>query len=251
MNLLRNLLLLLLLASTSTYAEELTIIPLQHRLADQVLPTIQPLLAPGGYLAGADSQLFIKTTPENLQEIKAALAALDKPLRRLLISVSTQGGAVLQSQGYGIDSISTNGEQVAISGHEGTITNQRNEQQVQQVQALDGSPAHIYVGQQRSQQGGYTTQTPQRSGTALTVTARLVGADQVMIVVDQDASHEASRNRREISSLHTEVTGRIGEWLSLGNTVISSSTSGKSLSGMQQGSKQRDNSISLRVERMD
>jgi hypothetical protein len=255
MTLLRNLFLLLLLACPFASAEELTIIELRHRLADQVLPTLQPLLAQGGYLAGANSQLFIKTTPENLEEIKSALAVLDRPLHRLLISVSNQGGITRQQQGYDVDSIATTNHSVSINGHAGSSVSRRDEQQTQQVQALDGSPAYLFVGQQATiqhggLQGGYG-QEEQKIGSALTVTARLVGEDQVIVEVDRDASQGATHNIRDVSALHTEVTGKLGEWISLGDTSKSIASSHDRLSGTQQGSSRRDESISLRVERLD
>ena len=39
-----------------------------------VLATLPPLLAPGGSLTGAQNQLFVRTTPDNLAELKAVLA---------------------------------------------------------------------------------------------------------------------------------------------------------------------------------
>lgn len=252
MTLLRNLFCLLFFVCTFASAEELTIIELRHRLADQVIPTLQPLLVQGGYLAGANSQLFIKTTPDNLKEIKAALAVLDKPLHRLLISVSNQGGSARQQQGYGLDSVATANHGVSISGHAGTTVTQKDEQQTQQVQALDGSAAYIFVGQQVNglQNTGYG-QEMAKSGSALTVTARLVGDNQVIIEVDQDASQRSSRHMRDVSSLHTEVSGKLEEWIPLGDTSRSTHSSLNGLTGTQQGTLHRTESILLRVERLD
>ena len=83
-------LLLLILICFPAVSDELTIIELQHRLPEQVIPSLKPLLSDGGTMVGANSQLFIKTTPNNLEEIRQALAVLDRPLHRLLISVTRQ-----------------------------------------------------------------------------------------------------------------------------------------------------------------
>ena len=82
---LRYLFALLLIASYTLSAEEITILPLHHRLPEQVLPTLEPLVSPGGSIVGAGNQLFVRTTPENLLELQTVLAAIDKPLQRLLI----------------------------------------------------------------------------------------------------------------------------------------------------------------------
>ena len=63
------------------------IVPLRHRLVDDLVPTLRALLAPGGTVTGLQDQLVIRTTPENLAELKRVLGALDTKLRTLRITV--------------------------------------------------------------------------------------------------------------------------------------------------------------------
>src|SRR3981081_171145 len=65
----------------------LEIIPLKHSTVEQVLPALRPLLEPGGTLAGQQGQLFLRASPANVADIRRALEAIDRPLRRLQISV--------------------------------------------------------------------------------------------------------------------------------------------------------------------
>src|SRR3990170_8156272 len=65
----------------------LEVIDLRHVTAEQVLPALRPLLEPGGVLTGQRNQLIVRTSPRNLEELRRALAALDAPARRLVISV--------------------------------------------------------------------------------------------------------------------------------------------------------------------
>src|SRR5437016_7924517 len=67
--------------------QALEIIPLRHLTVDQVLPALQPLVEPGGALTGQSGQLIVRASPANLAEIKRALEAIDRPPRRLQISV--------------------------------------------------------------------------------------------------------------------------------------------------------------------
>src|SRR4030088_2065636 len=67
--------------------QALEIIPLRHRTVEQVLPVLQPLVEPGGALTGQSGQLIVRASPANLAEIKRALEAIARPLRRLQISV--------------------------------------------------------------------------------------------------------------------------------------------------------------------
>ena len=65
----------------------LEIIPLRHRTVDQVLPALRPLIEPGATLSGQGTQLIVRASPANLAEIRRALEAIDRPSRRLQISV--------------------------------------------------------------------------------------------------------------------------------------------------------------------
>ncbi|MFB3101043.1 MAG: hypothetical protein ACE1ZM_06325, partial [Gammaproteobacteria bacterium] len=58
---------LALLLPQSALAENmrLEVIPLQHRMVDDVIQSIRPLVTPGGTVTGMNNQLIIKTTPSN------------------------------------------------------------------------------------------------------------------------------------------------------------------------------------------
>src|SRR5260370_38182691 len=86
--------------------QALEIIPLRHRTVDQVLPVLQPLVEPGGALTGQSGQLIVRTSPANLAEIKRALEAIDRPLRRLQISVRFDDA--LEAAGQGIEAAARN-----------------------------------------------------------------------------------------------------------------------------------------------
>ena len=78
---------LALFASTACAQNALEIISLRYRTAEQVLPSLRPLLEPGGTISGQGSQLFVRASPANLSDLRLALEVLDTPPRRLLISV--------------------------------------------------------------------------------------------------------------------------------------------------------------------
>ena len=79
--------LFMLLAPVARGQHALEVIPLRHSTAEQVLPALRPLLEPGGMLTGQYAQLIVRASPANLEEIRRALDALDRPRRRLQISV--------------------------------------------------------------------------------------------------------------------------------------------------------------------
>src|SRR6185503_13736387 len=79
----------------------LEIIPLRHATVEQVIPALRPLLDPGGTLTGQRGQLIVRTSPGNLDEIRRALAAIDRPARRLQILVRFDDAAETSRQEIG------------------------------------------------------------------------------------------------------------------------------------------------------
>jgi hypothetical protein len=73
-------------------AESLEAIPLQHRLADELIPILEPLLPSGATLTGTGDVLLLRADAATLQQVRAALATLDRPPRQLLITVGQSTG---------------------------------------------------------------------------------------------------------------------------------------------------------------
>ena len=65
----------------------LEVIPLHNRTVEEVMPSLRPLLEPGGTLTGMQGQLILRASDANRAEIKQALAALDTIPRQLTITV--------------------------------------------------------------------------------------------------------------------------------------------------------------------
>src|SRR5574339_449987 len=97
----------------------LEIISLRYRTVEQVLPALQPLVEPGGTLSGSRGQLFLRASPANVAGIRRALEAIDRPARRLTISVrhddaGTSAGRELGASG----TISSAGARVSVTAGE-------------------------------------------------------------------------------------------------------------------------------------
>src|SRR5437773_7830454 len=71
----------------------LEVIELSYRNADQVIPILKPLLAPGGTISGMQNRVIVRTTPQNLAELRKVLDLVDAMPRMLLISVRQQSTA--------------------------------------------------------------------------------------------------------------------------------------------------------------
>src|SRR5688500_1432044 len=136
----------LALAAAHALAQHaLEIIPLRHRTVDQVLPVLRPLLDPGGTLTGQSGQLIVRASPGNLAQIRQALAAIDRPLRRLQVSVRFDDAASAASQELGASGrISSRGARVEVRGRDDRGS--QSERIDQTIQVLEGGQARIMSG---------------------------------------------------------------------------------------------------------
>lgn len=260
---LRYLFALLLMASYTLSAEEITILPLHHRLPEQVLPTLEPLVSPGGSIVGAGNQLFVRTTPENLAELQTVLASIDKPLQRLLISVRQGNDFRADERGLSIQQGSIqlgDNSQIQLEGSVQNDQKQSNSQSSQQVQTVEGAAAQIYLGQslplamrqiQRQNHQLVLTDTIEYVdvGTGFTALPRLIG-DQVELSI-YPLQQQLNGNQIEQANLSTIIRGPLGTWIPLGGGEISSNQQQSGLAGSSNQHNTRQQHVWLKVERLN
>lgn len=203
-------------AAHSLAQQALEIIPLRHRTVDQVLPALQPLVEPGGALTGQSGQLIVRTSPANLAEIKRALEAIDRPPRRLQISVRFDDSLEAASQGIEAGGrVGGGGSRVdaRVQGARSAASDRVE----QRLVVLEGGRAFITTGQSRPVMQRQRIQTPagvvaqetivmQDIGTGFDVTPRVAG-DRVFIDIG---------SQRETQRIVSTVSGPLGEWFALG-----------------------------------
>tara|TARA_R110002096_G_scaffold43472_22_gene117330 strand:- start:3239 stop:4105 length:867 start_codon:yes stop_codon:yes gene_type:complete len=238
-------LILALLFTTAAVADErrIEIIELDHALASDVLPLLQPLVEPGGSISGTDNKLIVKTTPANLADLLNVLGAIDRPLRRLKITVrqnvdasslvrehalsgrisSGQASAQIPDPGgrYGasIGYRDKNGNAVRYRALNTRSSN--DSQNAHFVTTLEGSPALVQTGQAIPylyNSGFYGNGIDYRDVTSgFYVTPRLHG-DRVTLEIAPQLERANPGDRGTISTrrAHTTLSGRLGEWIPLG-----------------------------------
>jgi len=103
MKMLINLVVMLLVLASSfashAQAEAMLLekIKLQHKPAGDIIPLIEPFLPENAVISGEGYKIILKTTAENMPQVKQLIADLDAPLQQLRISVSLDP-AVLQQE---------------------------------------------------------------------------------------------------------------------------------------------------------
>jgi len=226
------------LLAASVRAQELQVIELKFRLADEIIPTVQPLLEAGGVLTGMDNVLFVRTSPGNFAQIQQAVAMLDRAPRQLLISVGQ--GTVTGTDTTGVRGSATLGDgdvQVSVNRPPGSESGaqvqvdsgsqQANLRNISSVRALEGTEAYIAIGQ--SAPVATTTVAPGWNGPVVQQTTQYqevssgfyatvrVSGERVTLDISPQQQRLTSRNRAvETQGGATTVTGRLGEWIPIG-----------------------------------
>jgi hypothetical protein len=204
-------------ASTLLAQNALEIISLRHRTVEQVLPVLQPLVEPGGTLSGSRGQLLLRASPANVAEIRRALDAIDRPARRLQISVRFDDAQDRERRELGASAtVGSAGARVTVTADEARRAS--TERVDQRVQVLEGARAFIFSGQSRPLRVPGSTEI-QDIESGFEVTPRLSGDRVVLEVAAQRATPGAHPGQVQGSRVATTVTTRLGEWAEVGGTA--------------------------------
>ena len=268
----RHTLLLLWFACTAVYAGyPIEIIELQGRPLGEVIEIVRPLVEPDGAVTGMHNQLILRTSPENLREIRQLLERIDQPPRRLMISVSHENLGTRHGQGGAVDLAAGIGDrgEVSIGDPEqpdslrirGVQASTRNNLDIShRVQTLEGRPAFIATGQSVPiTTGGYTgdAHNPYYPGITTTYRDAVAGfyalprlnGDRVTVEIsprlDRPGKPPGSFN---IQQAQTVVSGRIGEWIAVGGAAAGSGRQGAQTGRRASTRSVQDRAIYLRVD---
>ncbi|MDK9702214.1 MAG: hypothetical protein OEL20_03680 [Sulfuritalea sp.] len=250
--------------SSVAWAQGLEIIDLRHRSAGQLLPQLMPFVEPGGTLGGADGKLFLRASARNQAEIRALVASLDTPVRRLMISVRQEGTDSGSDRGAGVSvRVEVGAGGTALSGrrHLYQSDSRSRRDTSQQVQTIDGGRAAILVGESLMLPFRQVVMTPagvvvsesfvQRElGTGFIAVPRLAGDRVTLEISPRDDAPGPLPGSVNMQRLLTTVSGRLDEWLELGGASgdRSGSSAGIASVGAQSASRQRR--LLLKVEEL-
>ena len=262
---------LLLLAAHPLRADyPLEIIEVKGRPVEQIIPIIKPFISSDGSVAGMNNQLIIRTSVENLAEIRRILEQIDRPPRRLMITVRQGRISAPEAQELSADIMALTGRQgrlatgnpdkdkvVRLSGMHAEAGSR--DDLSHRVQTLEDRPTFIATGRRprlnRSQfyyggpfvqYGGEIDYLEAVSGFYARV--RLSG-DRVQIDISPRMERSAAEGAEiDGQQTGTTVSGALGEWIAVGGisgTGFREHT-GIGYSGSTRSSLRRD--IFLRVD---
>jgi len=229
----------LLTFSLSTLAAT-EVLPLNHRTSAELLPAAQSFLGKNGTVSAFENKLIVNASPEQIDDLRTLLVQLDTAPRRLLISVDNNDSNFQDNRGN------------ARIIHYGTANREGG---MQQVQASEGSPALIQVGQSipvtSTSTDGYgriQSDTQYRNVTqGFYVTASVTGETvHLSISTNNDRMSLERPDVVKVQSTDTTVTGKLGEWITLAG-VNQQSQAERGASTLSY-STQRGENMTLRVK---
>lgn len=257
------LLVLLLMISCQAFAQqEVEVIPLQHRTLEQMLPVVTPFVEPGGVASGMNGQLIIRASRPNIEEIKALLARLDTPAKRLKITVSNNIAADRAAEEASVSGRVIVGDRTEahIQGEFSASTGNADRHLKQSLQVLEGSSGYIVVGQSLpiplhqvvfNPNGAVITDTLEYHdiGSGFYATPHLNG-DRVTLSISpqMETPIKGTHGAVGLQRLSTTVSGKLGEWIELGGTLADGNSRRSEIASYSNSSASENRSVWLKVE---
>ncbi|AXI62284.1 secretin [Pseudomonas kribbensis] len=243
---LRTLLTTLLLGCSFSVMAATEIVPLKYHTSADMLPVAQDFIGKDGQVSAYGNQLIVKAEPDKIQELKALLTQLDTAPKRLLITVDTNEN----------NQQNTGDQQTRIINY----STASRDGGIQQIQASEGAPALIQVGQsvpitssQTNSYGDYSSQTQYRNVTqGFYVTASVTG-DTVHLAIstNRDRMSQERPDVVNVQSTDTTVTGRLGEWITLAGVNRETQADKQGLARSYSTQGRDDMTLRVKVDTLD
>lgn len=237
-------------------ADAIHTIQLENRPSEEVIPIIQPMLGPNDSVTGQGFQLFIRTSDDNLEQIKQMISKLDTAAKLLLISVFQGDDSDLRALGVsgnfkfedsrtdvsiGKSDPSRGGGDVSFStgnasaGAQTLSTRGRlSDNPIHQLRITEGTQGYIETGESIPYfSGGYWLGGHgKRDGivdggveykdihTGFYVLPRVHGQQVTLDVSPYKEKKSRERSGEfKTSSASTKITGPLGQWLPIGGST--------------------------------
>ena len=271
--------------TTGLQASSIEIIDLKNRPAEELVPLLTPMLGSDGAITGTAYQLIIRTSPQNLQQIKQLLKQLDKAPRQLLISVFQGSERELHEVSGQIDVRYDNdnihlgiGQQPARRGArarvqdngvlaDGSVHSTRvrsSRQPVQQLRILSGESGYIETGQSIPYFNGRLfhpagNQAVLKTGVAYKdmatgFTVRPLLHNETVTLEINPYQESISRNAADVidtQSASTRVSGALGKWLEIGGTDRTSRSEHTGIGSHYQSRERQSSRLWIRADLLD
>ena len=265
-----QLLIMLSISLASDAASEFKIFTLQHRFAEDILPTIQAIVGSNGTTSAIQNQLIVRTDSQTMIEVEQTIATLDTARENLKIRVKRQNNMTGSSSNASVKGRTRIGNATIVTGNDsrhgrdGVNINLENNQtqslqsSEQFIQVADGAPAYISVGESVPYTSEWVLLTQRYAvtqtntefieiGTGFTVRARSIGR-QVELDITPTFSKLKQYGRLEFEQLTSTVMVERNEWVNIGGIMQEKDEISRTILSSKNGRSYENNQIFIRVE---
>ena len=228
------------------------VVPLNYRTSADLLPVAKSFLGDEGTVSAYGNQLIVNAESRKIEELRALISQLDTAPKRLLISVDTSDSNTANQRGYRV-----NGGGTTRIIQYGTDNRSGG---VQQVQASEGSPALIQIGQSvplttagTDAYGRLQAQTEYREVTqGFYVTASLTGdVVHLDIATNNDRMSQERADVVNVQSTQSTLSGRLGEWITVAGMNEHSSINQQGIARQYSTQGRNDTTVRVKVDALD
>ena len=251
------LMLCLILAGAASAANDtLEFIQLKHRQSQDIIPLVEPFLDRNASISGNGYQLIIRTTPNNLAQVKAIIKKFDTRIRQLRISVTQDSHLVERDRALQVNAqLSTRGSHINLNI---THTQARaSDHTTQQIRVLEGHSAYIQVGKAipvptyQHTYYGETVVSGVRYQPVLTgfyVKANTVGDDVIVDISPNKERVSRLGDHIQIQQAHTIIRTHLGIWITLGGDLQEKRHHQRGFVSRRTGHRQDEHNLYLKVD---
>jgi len=231
----RTSIIILCLFSLSALADRIEVIQLKGRSANEMIPIIQPLLGQDVGLSAQGYKLIIRGSEETISQARDLVRQLDHAPKQLTISLRRGAASNYNDNELSASGVIRSGDaRLSVNGgHPNSVRLHEtrrsiNQDSIRRINVTEGRQAFIQtgqsipVGQQSSNQFGQRTNSIRykNATSGFYVLPRLVGDRVSLDVLQNNVSLDRhGRQRFNVQRTGTTLSGRLGEWISIGGVT--------------------------------
>ncbi len=264
-------LLFALLLSAAAWADyPLEVIPLKHQTVDRMLPLLRPFVEKDGTVTGMNGQLIIRTSPQNLAELKKIIDRFDRAPRQLRIAVRQGGAGRFRQRDIGVEgripvgdkgsvTIGKPGKEEGLHGRVSDRSRSYSTDEERYVRATEGMPAFIQSGLSVpvistgvDPWGRYRVEQRYRNVTSGFYVTPWVNGDRVTLEISPFAARPTGTPQTfAVQNMTTRVSGRLGQWIPIGGTAQRRDGSQSNITSYSTGTLSGQQPIEVKVELLE
>ncbi|MDD3518709.1 MAG: hypothetical protein PHQ14_10200 [Chromatiales bacterium] len=268
---------LLAVCAATAIADDIHVLELRHRPAEQVMPLVRPLLKPEHGLSGTGFRLLLRADQQTVESVRAALIEIDRPARSLIIHMRraseggvTRDGASISGHiegtvifGDARHAPSYGGSGSSIDARIDSRRRSTSGNAIHSLRMVEGQRAFIRSGQTVAYPTSSVFLLPSGPVASGGIDYKEVGSGFAVlpwitddgVLLEIEPVHETLRPRgdgsTDVQRMSTTVRVRFGEWVSLGGVREDARTDDLGLTRSHRTRRAETSDVQVMVEPAD